>query len=298
MRHMKTRWIRVGDTDVKIAQWHEFAADNLKEPTRTWFAGPDGVETNTYYEMLDKLGGRPKPFLPEDEHRPSARTTQDVSQPAGDSLPGAGMAGIVEDALDSLSGSPAVERVAAGKPRTERNDYPKSLGAYPWTLDTRSIDEISEEEMSMQIIWHAEQLRESQPDLYDAALDSVKRQEYLDKLQRCQLEAADAAPRCHFIKSDGEPCRAPALKKRRYCHFHNLTSSERQKKEGLTLPVLEDDLSVQMAVTSVCRGLADGNIEPKRAATLLYGLQVATSALRVQLFRLGRERSEPQDVAF
>src|ERR1700756_741548 len=65
--------------------------------------------------------------------------------------------GMMEDAFDSLSGSPAVEGVAAvppefavqpgvqvngptvGKPRTERNDYPKSLAAYPWTLDTRSI---------------------------------------------------------------------------------------------------------------------------------------------------------------
>jgi hypothetical protein len=49
---------------------------------------------------------------------------------------------------------------------------------------------------------------------------------------------------------------------------------------ALELPVLEDDLAIQMAVTNICRQVAHGTIEPKRATTLLYGLQVASVTVR------------------
>jgi hypothetical protein len=46
------------------------------------------------------------------------------------------------------------------------------------------------------------------------------------------------------------------------------------------MPVLEDDLAIQMAVTNICRQLANETIEPKRATSLLYGIQVASAAVR------------------
>lgn len=57
------------------------------------------------------------------------------------------------------------------------------------------------------------------------------------------IDSADMAPRCQFIY-----------------YSHNLTSSELQRKEGLVLPVLEDDLAVEVAVTNICRSPADGKL--------------------------------------
>ncbi|HZT35758.1 MAG TPA: hypothetical protein VFA15_07550 [Nitrososphaera sp.] len=48
----------------------------------------------------------------------------------------------------------------------------------------------------------------------------------------------------------------------------------------LKVPVLEDDLAIQMAVTGVCRQLAREPLDTKRASLLLYGLQVASVAVR------------------
>jgi len=93
---------------------------------------------------------------------------------------------------------------------------------------------------------------------------------------------ASDTPRCQFIKSDGETCGSYAVKNKRFCYFHGQTAEGRKKnrKKASYIPVLEDDLAVQMAVTNICRGLAEESLEPKRAATLLYRLQVATVALR------------------
>ena len=135
-------------------------------------------------------------------------------------------------------------------------------------------------ENHMEIIWFAEWLRTVDPDLYEAALDSVKRKEYLARKAAEERIAADAAPRCQFIKADGERCGSPALKKRRLCHFHNQTNAERSSAQEFELPVLEDELAIQMAVTNVCRGLAKKNLEPKYATALLYGLQVASIAVK------------------
>jgi len=48
----------------------------------------------------------------------------------------------------------------------------------------------------------------------------------------------------------------------------------------LELPVLEDDLAIQITVTNVCRQPASGPLDTKRASLLLYGLQVASVAVR------------------
>ena len=40
------------------------------------------------------------------------------------------------------------------------------------------------------------------------------------------------------------------------------------------------DLTIQMAVSNVCRGLAKKTLEPKYATALLYGLQVASTTVK------------------
>jgi hypothetical protein len=93
-------------------------------------------------------------------------------------------------------------------------------------------------------------------------------------------------PRCQFIRADGSTCGSPSLKNRRLCYFHSQTADGRKEKgapsqpPSFHLPVLEDDRAIQMAVTNVCRSLVEETLDSRRAATLLYGLKVASSALR------------------
>jgi hypothetical protein len=314
----RRRHVRVGDRDIVIWECEQTANDRYNLPARRWFEAPNGLRTLGYYEMLDKLGGRPKPVLPEDEHRPFSpqKEVESASTAGGDAE--TGISGIVENAFEVFHTNPVGERNPGGsegtstntvagtsetpaskkQPRKEREPA-RFLGAYPWTLDERKPEEISDAELDMQLIWHAEQIRESNPDLYEAALDSVKREEYLARqeeelrlLEEDQI-AEDSAPRCQFLKSDGEICGSFAVKGSRFCYFHSRTAEGRKKKprrRPLSIPVLEDDLAVQMAVTHICRGVAEGSLEPKRASILLYGLQVATVALRRKAGKTAAEK--------
>jgi len=98
--------------------------------------------------------------------------------------------------------------------------------------------------------------------------------------------AARKAPRCQFMKDDGLACGSPALKNQRFCYFHSRTAHGRKRASGsakavsLQLPVLDDERAIQAAVTGICRGVAEKTLDSRRAKTLLYGLQVASSALR------------------
>jgi hypothetical protein len=193
---------------------------------------------------------------------------------------------------------------------------------HPWLWGDDDDLATKEPFASMRAVWWGEYTKAVNPELYAAALDPKKYQEYMEK-NDCEMPvplpdgsdedarpvAADS-PRCQFIKADGEQCGSPALKRKRLCHFHSKTAEPRKRKSrksteqreatakrgekrhaGLELPVLEDDLAIQMAVTNICRQLAADNIEPKRAATLLYGLQVASIALRRSALNRQSERA-------
>jgi len=270
------RFVRVGETDVEISECWYWPQEKGKG--RHWFEAPNGIKTATYREMCKRLGGRPKPRLPEDEHPPAPE--EPVREVAHTTAPETGSPRVAENAFDLMDGSGDAE--TSQEPQNwEPFDPSNPLQTYPWALDERDPEELSQDELTMQLIWDVERIRELQPDLYEAALDSVKRQEYLDRKESKEKLAADLAPRCQYIKADGEACGAPAVKKRRFCHFHIRTSDERKKKKTeVQLPVLEDDLAIQMAVTNVCRGVLKGSLEPKCASTLLYGLQVASVAVR------------------
>jgi hypothetical protein len=118
---------------------------------------------------------------------------------------------------------------------------------------------------------------------------------------------------CRHIRVNGERCGARALVNQIFCYFHvelerrhrclnrrNKLSSELSTilhpmsfQDGaqrdpifaeptgppfqLDLPPLEDRHSIQVALSLVITALAEGRIDPKRAAMLFYGLQVASS---------------------
>ncbi|MGH9671497.1 MAG: hypothetical protein ACRD3A_15440 [Terriglobales bacterium] len=107
-------------------------------------------------------------------------------------------------------------------------------------------------------------------------------------------------PTCQHIKTKGAMCESPALKGSRFCYFHHrdlqrqsnfrqardVTNSRRKGHfteddlraeilESLQLPLLEDGNAIQVALTNVARAIAGNHIAERRAALLLYSLQIA-----------------------
>jgi len=108
---------------------------------------------------------------------------------------------------------------------------------------------------------------------------------------------------CRHIKINGERCGCPALRDHAFCYFHRtialshprpapeptptiihpLNGGEPQiipPQPTLNLPPLEDRESIQLATSMIIGALARNTLDTKRAATLLYGLQVASANAR------------------
>ena len=284
-RGRRQRYIRVGDCDVEVTEYEYVSPGDSNLILSRKFVAPDGTETSTYREMLEKLGGRPRPFLPEDEHRPASTGSQATQNLTKECVPEMELREQGSDAVDATAANGNKEQVDVRSPQVSEAQPPGlkrriRITDHPLFPNEFSTEGRSAAENAMETVWFAEWLRELNPDLYEAALDSVKRKQYLERKAAEERIAADTAPRCQFIKADGERCGSPALKKRRFCYFHNQTRAERTQAQEFELPVLEDDLAIQMAVTNVCRGLLKKSLEPKHATALLYGLQVASAAVR------------------
>jgi hypothetical protein len=98
---------------------------------------------------------------------------------------------------------------------------------------------------------------------------------------------------CNHIKSDGRPCNAPALRKHSYCFFHQQQLNRRRRDYVDRLPILEDRAAVQVGIMQVLDRLYNKTIDYKAAALMLYGLQLASTNLKQDIF--GRLNSEKVD---
>ncbi|MGB9103505.1 MAG: hypothetical protein WCC59_01995 [Terriglobales bacterium] len=96
---------------------------------------------------------------------------------------------------------------------------------------------------------------------------------------------ANLAPRCQHTKLNGAPCAAPARRGRNYCVFHDAAHA---KQPDDALRMVEDAMSLQYALFQVMRLLTDKAVDTKRAALMLYALQIAASNLK----RLHEETQE------
>lgn len=98
---------------------------------------------------------------------------------------------------------------------------------------------------------------------------------------------------CDHVHANGAFCMSPALRRDRFCYFHLRDRQRRQLLrrfsppgsdaatfDALDLPVFEDANAIQVAVTAVFRALGARRIKPRRAALLLYALQIAHANLR------------------
>ncbi len=104
---------------------------------------------------------------------------------------------------------------------------------------------------------------------------------------------------CRHIKTNGTQCEAPALSGAQWCFFHSrlhqrhsrfrpieVTTDSVARAQPVHLSALEDRDSVQVALSVVINALASGQMEPRQATALLYGLQIASS-------NLARKQSTP-----
>ncbi len=104
-------------------------------------------------------------------------------------------------------------------------------------------------------------------------------------------------PRCQHVKVNGTQCGSPALRRRRFCFFHDSFRRGQAKiaaqpaaPRGFELPLLEDSNSVQVALMKVIQMLGSGRMDHKTAGLILYALQTASANLRNADF-------EPEEVS-
>jgi hypothetical protein len=96
------------------------------------------------------------------------------------------------------------------------------------------------------------------------------------------LEHADEAPRCAHVKTSGKPCGSPAVKDDTFCYFHGQTRAKREAEQTaktLDMPLLEDKLSVQLAIMRVCGLVAAGSIQERAGSVIISGLRLAQKNL-------------------
>jgi len=116
-------------------------------------------------------------------------------------------------------------------------------------------------------------LLERNPEVARQVTDKTAADEEVYRKLRQNLERAEMAPRCRWIKQDGTACRSPQMRKHIYCYAHRQMMEARAL--ALRLPALEDANAIQIAVMRVQTALIDDTISQKKAGLLLYSLQLA-----------------------
>ena len=82
---------------------------------------------------------------------------------------------------------------------------------------------------------------------------------------------------CQHARLNNAPCGQPALRGRKFCRFHD---TDRIKAADYSIPMVEDALSLQLAIMQVIRALHDRAMDSKTAALTLYALQIASGNLK------------------
>lgn len=93
--------------------------------------------------------------------------------------------------------------------------------------------------------------------------------------------------RCRHIFTDGRRCGSASLRAENFCFYHDTTRrpAPRSKATALALgddfqiAMPEDRHAVQHAIGEILRRVAANQLDSRRAALLLYGLQIASSNL-------------------
>ena len=113
------------------------------------------------------------------------------------------------------------------------------------------------------------------PQLQQKALECDEINQKIFDRMKTNIERAHSAPRCRFEKASGQPCKAPRVRGKKYCHMHMMLEEARPRK--IKLPGLGDANAIQAAIAKGAQAVVDGELDQKQAGILGYYLQLALS---------------------
>ena len=113
------------------------------------------------------------------------------------------------------------------------------------------------------------------PQLQQKALECDEINQKIFDRMKTNIERAHSAPRCRFEKANGQLCKAPRVRGKKYCHMHLMLEEARPQK--IKLPGLGDANAIQAAIAKGAQAVVDGVLDQKQAGILGYYLQLALS---------------------
>jgi len=105
---------------------------------------------------------------------------------------------------------------------------------------------------------------------------------------------------CASRKWNGDPCQSPVVPGERFCHYHKVMGEPKVDLDNgpshhVYLPVFEDAVAIQSAISDVCEMMLHRRIETKEASILLYAMQVAsTNMAHMNAQRAQRKLKSPK----
>jgi hypothetical protein len=97
---------------------------------------------------------------------------------------------------------------------------------------------------------------------------------------------------CRHIFADGHRCGSKCLRNENFCFYHHVsrrrtqpTNDVRDINSFFEIPIPEDRSAIMAGIGVVLQRIAQGQLDPKRAGLLLYGLQIAAVNLPKPLSR-------------
>ena len=88
---------------------------------------------------------------------------------------------------------------------------------------------------------------------------------------------------CRHVHTDGRRCGSPALRAQNFCYYHDRSRLPNAPLAGrigiFRMQPIDDRAAIQIALYDILSRITAGDLDPKRASILLYGLQIASSNL-------------------
>lgn len=150
-------------------------------------------------------------------------------------------------------------------------------GTYEWAEEFADVEHANQDlsKLSDEMLRQQSEVLAEQIDQAKKRIETNRRAVNLGLLKK-----ANRAPRCAHLRSNGQPCRAPAMGNRSFCVFHTRALDTELNKEKMRIGVLENRESVQIAVKQIMEHIINGRVDARDAALLFRGVQIAGSTFK------------------
>ena len=89
---------------------------------------------------------------------------------------------------------------------------------------------------------------------------------------------------CRHRMPTGATCHSPAMRESAWCYYHARLHQPQNRrgpaKSPVKLPVLDSKHALQTGLTDILNAMASGQLDPRRGGRILYGMQMAATALK------------------